>query len=391
MVNSVFGAAGTSIFEAMSRLSAETGSINLGQGFPEALEPEELIEAAVAALREGPHQYPPMMGLPALRKAVADNTQRFFGEVVDWEREVLVTSGATEALTDAFFGLLDTGDEAIVLEPVYDAYTMLIRRAGGVPVPVRLEPPHWTLDAEKLQAAITPRTKIIVLNTPMNPIGKIFDAAELAVLRDVVLKHGLTIVSDEVYEHLVFDGAHHTSPFFLPELRDRTVRIGSAGKTFSLTGWKVGYVSADARLLQPIARAHQFITFTTPPALQAAVAVGLALPDSYFDGLKRGLEERRDLLVAGLRLAGFAVDPVQATYFAVADRTAFAPEEDDLEFSRRLTQEAGVTPVPISSFYGNRDVTSHVRFCFAKRADTLEEAVRRLSDWRDRRRWRAAS
>jgi aspartate/methionine/tyrosine aminotransferase len=391
MVNSVFGAAGTSIFEAMSRLAAETGSINLGQGFPEALEPEELIEAAVTALREGPHQYPPMMGLPALRKAVAENTQRFFSAAVDWEREVLVTSGATEALTDAFFGLLDTGDEAIVLEPVYGAYTVLIRRAGGVPVPVRLEPPHWTLDAAKLEAAITSRTKIIVLNTPMNPIGKIFNADELAALRDVVLKHDLTIVSDEVYEHLVFDGAPHASPFFLPELRDRTVRIGSAGKTFSLTGWKVGYVAAAPRLLQPIARAHQFITFTTPPALQAAVAVGLNLPDSYFEGLKRGLEERRDLLVSGLRLAGFAVDPVQATYFAVADRTAFAPDENDHEFSRRLTLEAGVTPVPISSFYGNRDVTSHVRFCFAKRTETLEEAVRRLSAWRDQRRWRAAS
>ncbi len=391
MVNSLFGAAGTSIFEAMSRLSAETGSINLGQGFPEALEPQELIEAAVAALREGPHQYPPMMGIPALRKAVADNTQRFFGEAIDWEREVLVTSGATEALADAFFGLLDSGDEAIVLEPVYDAYNMLIRRAGGVPVPVRLEPPHWDLTAEKLEAAITPRTRIIVLNTPMNPIGKIFDADELAALRDVVLKHGLTIVSDEVYEHLVFDGARHNSPFFLPELRARTVRIGSAGKTFSVTGWKVGYVTADARLLQPIARAHQFITFTTPPALQAAVAVGLNLPDSYFDGLKTGLAVRRDRLVAGLQRAGFAVDPVQATYFAVADRTAFAPDEDDLEFSRRLTLEAGVTPVPISSFYGKRDVTSHVRFCFAKRTDTLEEAVRRLSAWRDRQRWKVAS
>ncbi|KQS89451.1 MULTISPECIES: aminotransferase [unclassified Rhizobium] len=391
MVNSVFGAAGTSIFEEMSRLSAEAGSINLGQGFPEALEPEELIEAAVAALREGPHQYPPMMGIPALRKAVADNTLRFFGERVDWEQEVLVTSGATEALTDAFFGLLDTGDEAIVLEPVYDAYNLLIRRAAAVPVPVRLEPPHWRLTADKLEAAITPRTKIIVLNTPMNPIGKVFDDEELAGLRDVVLKHGLTIVSDEVYEHLVFDGAHHRSPFFLPELRGRTVRIGSAGKTFSVTGWKVGYVTAEPHLLRPIARAHQFITFTTPPALQAAVSVGLALPDSYFDGLKKGLAERRDLLVSGLRAVGFAVDPAEATYFAVADRSDFAPEEDDLVFSRRLTLEAGVTPVPISSFYGKRDVTSHIRFCFAKRTETLTEAVRRLVAWRDGRGWKAAS
>jgi len=391
LVNSVLGAPGTSIFESMSRLAAETGSINLGQGFPEGLEPPELIEAAIQALRDGPHQYPPMMGLPSLRRAVADNARRFLDLEVDWEREVLVTSGATEALTDTFLGLLNAGDEVIVLEPVYDAYGALIRRAGGVPVPVRLAPPEWQLPSDELQMAITPRTRMIVVNNPMNPIGKIFDAAELAFLAALARRHDLVIVADEVYEHLVFDGNSFTSFLSLPEVRDRIVRIGSAGKTFSVTGWKVGYVTAAPDLLGPISRAHQYVTFTTPPALQAAVAVGLNLPDSYFEGLRRDLAARRDVLVGGLRRAGFAVSDVPSTYFAVADIGSFDVGNDDLGFSRRLTLEAGVTPVPVSSFYGARDITSHVRFCFAKTFETLEEAVARLTRWREGQSWKAAS
>ena len=381
MVSSVFGATGTSIFEAMSRLAAETGAINLGQGFPEGLEPPEVVEAAVAALRSGPHQYPPMMGLPALRQAVAANTKRFLGLDVDWEREVLVTSGATEALADAFFGLIEPGDEVILFEPAYDSYATIIRRAGGVPVPVRLTPPDWAIPRDRLAAAIGPKTRAIVVNTPMNPIGKILEDEELRFLADLVLAHDLVVIADEVYEHLVFDGARHRTLFALPELRDRVVRIGSAGKTFSVTGWKVGYVTADAKLLAPIARAHQFITFTTPPALQAAVAFGLGLPDAYFDGLKRDLEARRDLLVGGLRAAGFEVADVAATYFAIAAIDGLDPGGDDYAFCRRLTVEAGVTAVPISSFYGARDVRSHIRFCFAKRVETLTEAIDRLAAW----------
>ncbi|WP_083198272.1 aminotransferase [Pararhizobium polonicum] len=383
MVNPIFANAGTSIFESMSRLAAETGSINLGQGFPEGMEPAALIDAAVKALQDGPHQYPPMMGLPALRQAVAENTKRFLEIDVDWEREVLVTSGATEALADTFLALLETGDEVIVFEPVYDVYALLIRRAGAIPVPVRLAPPHWELPREQLAALITPKTRAIVINTPMNPIGKIFDDEELAFLSALVLKHDLLVIADEVYEHLTFDGRAHKTLFALPELRDRVVRIGSAGKTFSVTGWKVGYVTADAKLLAPIARAHQFVTFTTPPALQAAVAVGLRLPDTYFQSLKTDLELRRNVLVDGLRAAGFTVADAASTYFAIADISSFDADGDDLAFSRRLTLEAGVTPVPISSFYGARDVTSHVRFCFAKKIETLEEAVKRLSRWRE--------
>ncbi len=391
MINPVFAGTGTSIFESMSRLSAETGAINLGQGFPEGFEPEALIEAAVRALRDGPHQYPPMLGLPVLRKAVADNAKRFLNLDIDWEREVLVTSGATEALSDTFLALLDQDDEVIVFEPVYDAYAAVIRRAGGMVVTVRLAPPEWELPRDRLLDAITPKTKLIVVNTPMNPIGKIFDPSELAFLAEIAVRHDLIIVADEVYEHLVFDSRPFHSLFAVEGIRDRVVRIGSAGKSFSVTGWKVGYVTADAKLLQPIARAHQYITFTTPPALQVAVAAGLNLPDSYFTGLRAALAERRDLLVGGLRQADFQIADVPATYFAVADISDLDAGGDDLAFSRRLTLEAGVTPVPISSFYGARDIKSHVRFCFAKKAETLLEAIDRLRRWRDGEGWRAAS
>jgi aspartate/methionine/tyrosine aminotransferase len=358
-------------------------SINLGQGFPEnGLEPPELIEAAVRAVREGAHQYPPMMGLPALRQAAAANSKRWLGVDVDWEREVLVTSGATEALADAFLALLEPGDEVILLEPAYDSYPTIIRRAGATPVQVRLD---------RLEAAITPRTRAIVINTPMNPIGKVFSREELRGIADLLLKHGLIAICDEVYEHLVFDGRRHETLFSFPDVRDRVVRIGSAGKTFSVTGWKVGYVTADAKLLGPIAKAHQFVTFTTPPALQAAVAYGLNLPDSYFEGLRNDMARRRDLLVDGLRDAGFLVDDVAATYFAVVATDDLPDRGDDFALCRRITREAEVTAIPISAFYDARNVHSHIRFCFAKSTGTLQEAVRRLARWRGELCWKAAS
>lgn len=383
MVNPVFASSGISVFEIMSRLAAETGAINLGQGFPEGLEPQELIAAATDALHSGSHQYPPMLGLPALRQAVADNARRFFNIGADWETEVLVTSGATEALADSFFALINSGDEVIVLEPAYDSYSPVIRRAGGVVVSVRLSPPHWELPLQALSDAITLRTRLIVVNNPMNPIGKVFTREELNFIAELAVKHDLTIIADEVYEHLTFDDNKHISLFSLPEIRDRVVRIGSAGKSFSLTGWKVGYITADARLLKVISRVHQYMTFTTPPALQAAVAVGLNLPDSYFTGLREELAKRRDYLDAGLREAGFSMATAPATYFAVADISTLDKNGDDLAFSQRLTREAGVTPVPVSSFYSERNITSHVRFCFAKKLDTLETAINRLRDWRE--------
>ena len=384
MANSVFSALGATIFEIMSRLAEQHRAINLGQGFPEGMEPPELIEAAVAALRSGPHQYPSMLGIPALRQAVADNARRFHGHEVDWEREVLVTSGATEALCDALLGLLEPGDEVIIFEPAYDSYAPIIRRGGAIPVPVRLSPPDWRLPEDRVLAAITPRTRAIIVNTPMNPTGKVFDAAELRFLADLLLKHDLVAICDEVYEHLVFDGLRHRSLFDFPEVRDRVVRIGSAGKSFSVTGWKIGYVTADAKLLTPIIRAHQFVTFTTPPALQAAVAVGLAFPDSYFAGLKTTLQTRRDFLAAALREVGFDVAPAPGTYFAIADYSALDAGGDDLAFCRRMTQEAGVTAVPLSAFFSQKGPSRHIRFCFAKTEPVLRVAAERLAGWKAR-------
>lgn len=384
MVNPVFASSGISVFETMSRLAAQTGAVNLGQGFPEGLEPQIVIEAAREALLSGSHQYPPMLGLPALRQAVSENARRFFNIETDWETEILVTSGATEALADSFLALISPGDEVIVLEPAYDSYSPIIRRAGGVPVPVRLSPPDWALPKQALQDAITPRTRLIVVNNPMNPIGKVFAREELDFIADLAIKHNLYIIADEVYEHLVFDENQHISLFSLENIRDRVVRIGSAGKSFSLTGWKVGYITADARLLQVIARVHQYVTFTTPPALQAAIAAGLRLPDSYFTGLRQELAKRRDYLITGLREAGFHLATAPATYFAVADISALDAQGDDFAFSQRLTREAGVTPVPVSSFYTQRDIKSHVRFCFAKQLSTLEDAIQRLRQWQEK-------
>jgi aspartate/methionine/tyrosine aminotransferase len=380
MANATFSQVQTSIFEIMSALAREKGAENLGQGFPEGLEPPELIEAAVKALREGSHQYPPMMGFPMLRKAVADNARRFLCLKADPE-EVMITSGATEALADCLLALLNPGDEVIVFEPVYDSYAPIIRRGGAIPVAVKLTPPDWRLPFDYLQAAITPRTRAIVVNTPMNPIGKVFDDEELRFLADLMLKHDLVAICDEVYEHLVFDG-EHKSLFGFPEVRDRVARIGSAGKTFSVTGWKVGYVMADVKLLGPIARAHQFVTFTTPPALQAAVAAGLNMSETYFDGLKHALQTRRDFLTYGLNNLGFNVRPAQATYFAVADFSAFDKDGDDLAFCRRMVEEAGVAAIPLSAFYENRDLRGHIRFCFAKQQETLERALQKLANWR---------
>jgi aspartate/methionine/tyrosine aminotransferase len=247
---------------------------------------------------------------------------------------------------------------------------------------VKLSPPDWRLPFEALQTAITPRTRAIVVNTPMNPIGKIFDGSELRFIADMMLKHDLLAICDEVYEHLVFDGARHQSLFAIPDIRERVARIGSAGKSFSVTGWKVGYVMASAPLLGVIARAHQFVTFTTPPALQAAVATGLNFPDSYFTGLKQALQSRRDFLTAGLNGLGFVVRPAPATYFAVADFTARDARGDDLAFCQRMVEQAGVAAIPLSAFYENRDLRGHIRFCFAKKQETLEGALGRLARWR---------
>lgn len=376
--NPIFANLGTTIFETMSRLAAQHGAVNLGQGFPEGLEPPALLAAAARAITGGSNQYPPMMGLPALRQAVAAQAQRFYGLEVDPDSEVMVTSGATEALADCLLGLLEPGDEAVVLEPLYDSYLPMIRRAGATARIVRLQPPDWRLPRLELAAAFNRRTKLMILNSPMNPCGKVFSQDELAFIADLLEHHNAYAVCDEVYEHLVYDGERHIPLMTLPGMRHRCLRIGSAGKTFSVTGWKLGYVTAAPELLQPVAKAHQFVTFTSAPGLQAAVAEGLGWGDDYFTGLAQGLSARRDRLAQGLEDCGLRVLPCHGSYFLIADLRPQGITEDDAEFCHRLTVEAGVAAVPVSAFYHAGEVRSFIRFCFAKREEAIDEALNRL-------------
>ncbi len=378
-LNPAFAGLGTTIFTVMSALAVEHGAINLGQGFPDEDGPLDIREAAARALIDGPNQYPPMAGVPALRQAVAAHDRRFYGLDYDWATETLVTSGATEALTAALFALLSPGDEAVVIEPLYDCYVPIIRAAGAVPVPVRLQPPDWRLPADELAAAFGPRTKLVVLNTPMNPTGKVFTLAELSLIADLLRAHDAYALCDEVYEHLVFSGARHLPLAGLDGMRERCIRVGSAGKTFSLTGWKVGYLSGPAALIGTVAKAHQFLTFTTPPGLQIGVAAGLAKDDSYFTGLAASLEAKRDRLRAGLRAVGFHTLPVDGSYFVTADVRGVGPSLPDDDYCRWLTATIGVAAVPVSAFYMADDPPRHlIRFCFCKRDEVLDAAVERL-------------
>ncbi|MDB5561479.1 MAG: Aminotransferase, class and superfamily [Hyphomicrobiales bacterium] len=358
--NPIYTGLPTTIFEVMSLLAREHGAINLGQGFPDTDGPESVRRVAADALLEQSNQYPPMLGAPELRQAVAAANARFHDITVDWKTEILVTSGATEALSDCMAALLTPGDEVILFEPLYDCYLPLVRRAGGVPKLVRLSPPGWELDVAALEVAFSPRTKVVLLNNPMNPAAKVFTAAELGAIAALVVRHDAIAICDEVYEHIVFDGRRHLPLMSFPGMAERTVRIGSAGKTLSLTGWKVGYVTAPPALLDPIAKAHQFTTFTTPPNLQKAVAFGLNQDDAYFAGLARDLEGKRDRLSAGLGRLGFAMAPAEGTYFVVAD-IAGLTAEDDVSFCRRITIEAGVAAVPLSAFYDKDGPTNFIR------------------------------
>lgn len=367
----------------MSGLARAHNAVNLGQGFPDDAGPLPIRNLAATYLLDGNNQYPPMMGLPALRQAVARHAQRFYQLEVDWQHEVLVTSGATEALMDCFLGLLDVGDEVILLEPAYDTYAPAIRRLGAVPVAVRLTPPAWQMPQAELAAAFSSRTKLLVLNSPMNPSGKVFDYAELACIAKLLEQHDAYAVCDEVYEHLVFAGHPHISLLTLPGMRDRCVRIGSAGKTFSMTGWKVGYITGAAHLLRPITKAHQFVTFTTPPNLQHAIAAGLDQDDGYFTGLGNQLAASRDRLADGLRSLGLPLPTGDGTYFLVADVAAWMrPEEDDVAFCSRLVTDAGVVTIPLSAFYLDAPPRSLVRFCFSKHDATIDAALLRLQQWR---------
>ena len=356
--NAILSGYGTTVFEVMSGLAREYQSINLGQGFPDDPGPEDVRRAAADFVMNGHNQYPSMMGIPELRQAVARHNRRFYGLDIDWQSEVMVTSGATEALADCLFGLI---------EP------------GGVPRLVRIEPPNWELPREALAAAFSDRTKLLLLNSPMNPCSKVFDEEELRFIAGLLEKHDAYAVCDEVYEHLVFDGRRHVPLMTLPGMRERCARIGSAGKTFSVTGWKIGYITAAPALMKPIAKTHQFITFTTPPNLQFAASVGLNKDDGYFESLASDMQAKRDRLSKGLAEIGFGVLRADGTYFVTTDFRPLGFNGTDEEFCRHITVEAGVTAVPVSAFYQQDGPLHFARFCFCKNDSTLDGALERLA------------
>ncbi|WP_305984187.1 aminotransferase [Roseibium sp. MMSF_3544] len=377
--NPVFTGIDTTVFETMSRLAMAHNAVNLGQGFPDVDGPDDILEAAANALTEGPNQYPPMLGLPELREAVARSNKRFYGLDIDPQSEVLITSGATEALADSILALVSAGDEVVLVEPLYDCYLPLVRRAGGIPVRVRVNPPNWDLNADALRAAFSQNTKAILINNPMNPTAKVFSESELQLIAELCKQHDAYAICDEVYEHLVFDGAQHRPLMTFDGMRERTVRIGSAGKTFSLTGWKVGYVTGPANLIDPIAKAHQWVTFTTPPNLQKAVAYGLTKEDDYFQNLAEELMAKRDRMTRGLRSVGFTVLPCAATYFLTCGFDGMGLGNNDVAACETLVREAGVAAVPVSAFYGGDAPTGYIRFCFCKKDWVIDEAVARLA------------
>ncbi|WP_036373067.1 pyridoxal phosphate-dependent aminotransferase [Micromonospora sp. ATCC 39149] len=374
---------GTTIFAEMSALAVRTGAVNLGQGFPDTDGPPEMLAAAVEALRGGQNQYPPGPGIPALRAAVADHQRRFWGLEYDPDGEIVVTAGATEAIAASILALCEPGDEVVCFEPYYDSYAASIALAGAVRRPVTLRPgadDRYAFDPEALRAAFGPRTRLVLLNSPHNPTGKVFTRDELALVAELCREHGAYAVTDEVYEHLVFAdaGAPHVPLATLPGMRGRTLRISSAGKTFSCTGWKVGWVSGPAPLVSAVLRVKQFLTFVNGAPLQPAVAVALALPDAYFAEFAAGMRARRDQLVAGLTDAGFGVLTPEGTYFVTADVGPLGGR-DGVEFCRSLPQRCGVVAVPTQVFYDNAEAGRRlVRFAFCKRPQVLTEAVARL-------------
>ncbi|WP_369793944.1 pyridoxal phosphate-dependent aminotransferase [Actinoplanes sp. SE50/110] len=371
---------GTTIFAEMSALAARTGAVNLGQGFPDTDGPPEMLAAAAQALASGANQYPPLPGIPALRHAITGHERRFWGLTRDPDTEVAVTAGATEAIAAAVLALCEPGDEVVCFEPYYDSYAASITLAGAVRRPVTLRPGpdgRYEFDEAQLRAAFGPRTRLALLNSPHNPTGKVFTPAELALVAELCQAHDAVAVTDEVYEHLVFDGVH-VPLATLPGMGERTLRVSSAGKTFSCTGWKVGWVTGPARLVSAVLRVKQFLTFVNASPLQPAVAVALGLPDAYFQDFTAGLRANRDRLTAGLTAAGFEVLPSQGTYFVTADIRPLGGT-DGVEFCRGLPARSGVVAVPTQVFYDHREAGRHlIRFAFCKRPEVIEEAVARL-------------
>ena len=381
MLNPIFDAMPTTIFEEMSGLARAHDAINLGQGFPDAPGPESLRRAAADALMHGSNQYAPSRGLPELRAAVAEHYGRLQGTPLT-QAGVVVTSGATEALAASVLAMLNPGDEVIILEPAYDAYRPLIERAGGVVKAVGLTPPLWRLTEDMLETAIGPRTRAVMFNNPLNPAGRAFDAEEVTALARVCVRHDLIAISDEVWEHVIFDGRAHQPLLARPGMADRTIKIGSAGKMFGMTGWKIGFACGAPALIEPVAKAHQFLTFSTPPNLQSTVAQGLAWPESAFIEMRLGYQRSRDRLAAGLEALGYVVTPGEGTYFLCIDLPASGIALPDRAFCHRIVRDFGVAAIPISAFFAAADPTGIVRLCFAKADAVLDEAVRRLGDAR---------
>lgn len=369
---------GTSIFTEMSALAIQHNAINLAQGFPDFSGPAFIKDAACAAIHADLNQYAPSHGLRVLREAVARSWARHYNRELDIEREITVTSGATEALLAAILAVVNPGDEVIIFEPYYDAYPPDVLMAGGVPRYVRLPEPDWSLPVEALRAAITPQTRAILLNTPHNPIGKVWSRDELMVLAALAVEHNLVIITDEVYERLIFDAATHIPIATLPDMWQRTITISSTGKTFSLTGWKVGYVVASASLSEAVRRVHQFVTFASPTPLQAALAAALDAGEAYERQLVLFYAARRKELVAALQQAGFGVAPPSGTYFVMADVRPLG-WNNDIEFCRYLTTNVGVAAIPPSVFYHDGYQSGMIRFCFAKKAETIAAAAEKLA------------
>jgi N-succinyldiaminopimelate aminotransferase len=379
LLNRALAGLGTTIFAEMSELAVATGSVNLGQGFPDTDGPAEIARAAADAILAGRgNQYPPGAGIAELRRAIADHQRRFYGLAVDPDGEVLVTAGATEAIAAALLALVEPGDEVIAFEPYYDSYAACIAMAGGVRVPVTLRAPGFRPDLDELRAAITRRTRLILLNSPHNPTGSVFTRAELTAIAELACAHDLLVISDEVYEHMVFTG-EHVPVASLPGMRERTVSISSAAKTFSFTGWKIGWVTGTRQIVSAVRTVKQFLTYVSGGPFQYAIASALALPDEYFRSIAAALAIKRDLMCDGLAAAGFDVYRPDGTYFITTDIRPFG-DVSGLEFCRKLPYEAGVVAIPSVVFYDNVDAGQfQVRFAFCKKEEVLTEALSRLA------------
>jgi N-succinyldiaminopimelate aminotransferase len=369
---------GTTIFAEMSALATRTGAINLGQGFPDVDGPAEIAEAAVAAIRNGRNQYPPGLGVPELRQAIVAHQRRFYGLELDPDTEVVVTTGATEAVAAALLGLVDPGDEVVALEPYYDSYAACIAMAGGVRVPLTLRAPDFRLDTDALRAAVTPRTAVLLVNSPHNPTGSVLSFDELTAIAEVACEHDLVVVTDEVYEHLTYDGTSHRPLATFDGMRDRTLTISSGGKSFSFTGWKVGWATGPPALVRAVMMAKQFLTYTSGAPFQPAVAAALGLPDRYFEDARATLQAKRDTLCTGLSDIGFDVFVPSGTYFATTDIRPLG-YGDGVEFCQQLPGLCGVVAIPHEVFYDDKSVGRPlVRWAFCKKDEVLDEALSRL-------------